>query len=128
MSRKDNGNPSTQADLLAHQIIGYELAASTSQIPQATEEEELRQWQLKNQFELIGQLAGTKGFPARNGEFIVKIALVQNGAPILDVAVAPMLDLADWAVSREARTARTISALRPPELRRQKSGAVPCAQ
>jgi 3'(2'), 5'-bisphosphate nucleotidase len=45
---------------------------------------------------LVDPLDGTKEFVARNGEFTVNMALIQEGFPILGVVHAPALDLMYW--------------------------------
>src|SRR5437660_9302498 len=42
-------------------------------------------------FWLVDPLDGTKEFLSRNGEFTVNIALIEDGAPVLGVVLAPAL-------------------------------------
>jgi 3'(2'), 5'-bisphosphate nucleotidase len=50
---------------------------------------------------IIDPLDGTKEFIARNGQFTVNIALVRDGAPVLGVVYAPVLDEMFWNVPEQ---------------------------
>lgn len=96
VQHKADGSPVTQADLAAHRVIARGLAALTPDIPVVSEEDSASQAhrQLHGRFWLVDPLDGTKEFLARNGEFTVNIALIQEGRPVLGVVVAPALALA----------------------------------
>jgi 3'(2'), 5'-bisphosphate nucleotidase len=98
VNHKDDGSPLTQADLLAHQTIATRLAALTPDIPVVSEEDtaSLQYRKPTGTFWLVDPLDGTKEFLARNGEFTVNIALVQEGRATLGVVLAPALGLAYW--------------------------------
>lgn len=98
VSHKDDGSPLTKADLLAHQLIARGLAALTPQIPVVSEEDDASQRHRlpTGQFWLIDPLDGTKEFLARNDEFTVNIALVQDGVAIFGVVLAPALGQTYW--------------------------------
>lgn len=98
VSHKDDGSPLTKADLLAHQIIARGLAALIPDIPLVSEEDEasLCHRLPTGQFWLIDPLDGTKEFLARNDEFTVNIALIQDGAAIFGVVLAPALGQTYW--------------------------------
>ncbi|HCY14473.1 MAG: 3'(2'),5'-bisphosphate nucleotidase [Curvibacter sp. GWA2_64_110] len=99
--RKEDGSPLTQADLAAHQVIARALARLTPDIPVVSEEDSASQAhrQPRGRFWLVDPLDGTKEFLARNGEFTVNIALVQDGVAVLGVVVAPALGLAYWGAA-----------------------------
>jgi 3'(2'), 5'-bisphosphate nucleotidase len=94
---KSDGSPVTVADLAAHHIILDGLAALTPGVPMVSEESAApplaeragwaRHW-------LVDPLDGTREFIQRNGEFTVNIALIEDGAPVLGVVLAPALALA----------------------------------
>jgi 3'(2'), 5'-bisphosphate nucleotidase len=92
---KADASPLTEADLRAHRLIVAELAKLTPELPILSEEssqvgwEERRHWQ---RYWLVDPLDGTKEFVARNGEFTVNIALVDNGRPVLGVVHIPVSD------------------------------------
>lgn len=98
LSHKEDGSPLTKADLLAHQTIASKLAQLTPDIPVVSEEDavSLEHRKSMRSFWLIDPLDGTKEFLARNGEFTVNIALVQDGRTTLGVVLAPALGLAYW--------------------------------
>lgn len=98
VSHKDDGSPLTKADLLAHQLIARGLAALTPHIPVVSEEDDASQRHRlpTGQFWLIDPLDGTKEFLARNDEFTVNIALVQDGVAIYGVVLAPALAQTYW--------------------------------
>lgn len=90
---KGDASPLTAADLAAHNVIKAGLSG-LSQLPQLSEEgahidwEERRRWK---RYWLIDPLDGTREFVARNGEFTVNIALIEDGCPVLGVVHAPVL-------------------------------------
>ena len=98
VSHKDDGSPLTRADLLAHQVIAQGLAALTPQIAVVSEEDakSLVHRLPTGTFWLIDPLDGTKEFLARNGEFTVNVALIQNGATVFGVVLAPALGQSYW--------------------------------
>lgn len=95
---KADGSPLTQADLAAHQVIARGLAKLPPDIPVVSEEDGASQVhrQPTGRFWLVDPLDGTKEFLARNGEFTVNIALIEDGVAVLGVVVAPALGLAYW--------------------------------
>lgn len=122
-SFKTDGSPLTQADLAAHRHIARGLAALTPDIPVVSEEDDASQAhrQPRGRFWLVDPLDGTKEFLARNEEFTVNIALVQDGVAVLGVVTAPALGLAYWGSagrgafrSIDGRTEAIHVARRPP--------------
>ncbi|UTF49416.1 3'(2'),5'-bisphosphate nucleotidase CysQ [Desulfomicrobium sp. ZS1] len=89
---KSDNSPLTRADRASHEIIF--AALSQTGIPILSEEgrdiayAERGQWE---RFWLVDPLDGTKEFIKRNGEFTVNIALIEGGAPVLGVVLAPVL-------------------------------------
>lgn len=94
-SKKD-GSPVTEADYAAHEVIIDELAKWNREVPVISEEaaipayEERRNWR---HFWLVDPLDGTKEFIARNGEFTVNIALIEDAEPVIGVVYAPAPDV-----------------------------------
>lgn len=101
VSYKVDGSPVTQADLAAHQLIARGLAKLAPDIPVVSEEDGASQVhrQPSGRFWLVDPLDGTKEFLARNDEFTVNIALVQDGVAVLGVVVVPALSLAYWGAA-----------------------------
>lgn len=101
IQHKADGSPLTQADLAAHQVIAQALARLTPGIPVVSEEDGASQVHRQHQgrFWLVDPLDGTKEFLARNGEFTVNIALIEDGHPVLGVVVAPALGLTYWGAT-----------------------------
>lgn len=95
---KDDGSPVTQADLAAHRVIHPRLQGLLPDCPVVSEEDEGSQAhrQAQGRFWLIDPLDGTKEFIARNGEFTVNIALIEDGRVVLGVVYAPVLDAMYW--------------------------------
>ena len=97
---KADESPMTLADLASHRTIVEGLAKFTPDIPVLSEEAaeipyaKRSGWTL---FWLVDPLDGTKEFIKRNGEFTVNIALIENGAPVLGVVYAPVLDVCYYA-------------------------------
>ncbi len=96
ISIKADGSPLTVADSIANNIIIAGLREKYPNI-QALSEENVDSFILaessNKRYWLIDPLDGTKEFIAKNGEFTVNIALVDNGKVLLGVIYAPVLDL-----------------------------------
>ena len=87
---KTDNSPITKADLISNEII-IDGLEKISDFPIMTEESiidyEIRKsW---NKFWLVDPLDGTKDFLAKNGEFTINIALIENRKPILGVVFIP---------------------------------------
>jgi 3'(2'),5'-bisphosphate nucleotidase len=90
---KDDKSPVTQADLIANEVIVNGLSKISS-YPVVTEESQVsysvrKNW---NKYWLVDPLDGTKDFIAKNGEFTVNIALIENHKPVMGVVYAPVTD------------------------------------
>lgn len=97
---KEDGSLLTDADLASHRAIVEGLSRLTPDIPVLSEEAaeipyaERRGW---TRFWLVDPLDGTREFIKRNGEFTVNIALIEDGAPVMGVVHAPVLDICYFA-------------------------------
>lgn len=93
---KADASPVSVADVAAERVIIEALTAWDATIPIVSEESHepfappQATWR---RYWLVDPLDGTKEFLARNGEFTVNIALVEEGAPVLAVILAPAFDL-----------------------------------
>ena len=96
--KKDN-SPLTKADLLSNQILMDGLKKIKS-LPILSEEYELDYSDRKDwkKFWIIDPLDGTKDFIAKNDEFTINVALIENNLPILGFIYAPALGDLYWAV------------------------------
>ncbi len=89
---KEDQSPVTAADMASHRVIMEQLAKTG--IPVLSEEgapipfEERCGWPL---LWIVDPLDGTKEFIARNGEFTVNIALVENHRVVLGIIFVPVL-------------------------------------
>jgi 3'(2'), 5'-bisphosphate nucleotidase len=94
---KADQSPVTLADLAAHNSIAPALK-QLAEWPVVSEEDEasLAFRTTASRFWLIDPLDGTKEFIAKNGEFTVNIALIDQGRSVLGVVYAPALDLLYW--------------------------------
>ena len=114
VQQKTDNTPVTAADLAAERIIVTMLTEAAPGIPIASEElveaEGLPPW--ASRFWVVDPLDGTKEFIARNGEFAVLIALVEDGIPVLGVIHGPALGV-------------TYAAYGPGTATRQKNGGRP---
>ena len=120
---KDDDSPVTDADEAAETFILQALENLTPEIPVVSEEAMAagaRPDISGDLFWLVDPLDGTKEFLARNDEFTVNIALIQDGAPIAGVVHAPAMAMT-WAGAGSATFSQTgqppkgIEARRPPE-------------
>jgi len=90
----------TTADLEANRIITDGLEALDFSVPILSEESAVVSFNERTGWDsywLVDPLDGTREFIARNGEFSVNIALIENGKPILGVVYAPILKVAYFA-------------------------------
>jgi 3'(2'), 5'-bisphosphate nucleotidase len=118
---KADGSPVTAADLAAEAAIIARLAAAFPAIPVVSEENAASHGlSPPDLFFLVDPLDGTKEFVSRNGEFTVNVALIERGAPVLGVVLAPAVGRLFWtdAAGRAAEERngeqRRISARMPP--------------
>ena len=98
VQRKEDASPVTEADLAAHRVLASQLVPLLPDCPVVSEEDPASQAyrQDKGQFWLIDPLDGTKEFIARNDEFTVNIALIEEGRSVLGVVYAPAIDALYW--------------------------------
>ena len=90
---KADDSPVTLADQQAEAVILAGLRLLTPNIPIVAEEAvaagQAPALAPGGRFWLVDPLDGTREFVARNGEFTVNIALIDNGQPLLGVVLAP---------------------------------------
>jgi len=101
--------PVTAADEAAEAVILALLAQRAPAIPVIAEEAVSRGTvpEIGRHFFLVDPLDGTKEFIARNGEFTVNIALIEDGEPVAGIVYAPAISrLFLGIVGRGAREAR----------------------
>jgi 3'(2'), 5'-bisphosphate nucleotidase len=98
VAQKSDDSPLTLADLASHHIIMKGLALLTPDIPVVSEEDPQSLIHRKPQgcFWLIDPLDGTKEFLARQDEFTVNIALIEDGQPVWGVVHAPAVHQLFW--------------------------------
>jgi 3'(2'), 5'-bisphosphate nucleotidase len=95
---KGDGAPLTEADLAAHHVLVSQLKPLLPECP-VVSEEDVGSWvhrQSPGRFWLVDPLDGTKEFIARNGEFTVDIALIEDGRSVLGLVYAPAIDALYW--------------------------------
>ena len=90
---KSDESPVTLADQQAETLILAGLRALTPGVPIVAEEAmaagDAPYITEGGRFWLVDPLDGTREFVARNGEFTVNIALIEQGRPVLGVVLAP---------------------------------------
>lgn len=98
VSHKADASLVTEADLAAHRVLVAHLAHLLPGCQVVSEEDpaSLVHRQSAGRFWLIDPLDGTKEFIARNGEFTVNIALIEEGRSTLGVVYAPAVDVLYW--------------------------------
>jgi 3'(2'), 5'-bisphosphate nucleotidase len=93
--RKADRSPVTEADTAAEAVILEALARLAPDVPVVAEEQSAKEGvplSAPKRFFLVDPLDGTKEFIAKNGEFTVNIALIEDGRPILGVVYLPATD------------------------------------
>ncbi len=101
---KDDNSPLTRADKAADLVIAEALKALTPEIPILSEESAqvgFGERSLWERFWLVDPLDGTKEFIKKTNEFTVNIALIEKGAPVMGVVVAPALGLSYYGSKGE---------------------------
>ncbi|MBL6687216.1 MAG: 3'(2'),5'-bisphosphate nucleotidase CysQ [Pseudomonadales bacterium] len=96
---KDDDSPLTRADLAAHKVIVSQLAQAFPEIPVLSEESDSISFEQRAswaRYFLVDPLDGTKEFIARNGEFTVNIALIDDHRPVMGVVHVPVKDTTYW--------------------------------
>ena len=95
---KADGSPVTVADEAAEKIILAGLSELFPAVPVVAEEavEAGNLPEAASRYFLVDPLDGTKEFIARNGEFTVNIALIDDGKPVFGVVYAPALGEIYW--------------------------------
>jgi 3'(2'), 5'-bisphosphate nucleotidase len=98
VSHKADASPVTEADVAANRVLVNQLAHLLPGCHVVSEEDpaSLVYRQGVGRFWLIDPLDGTKEFIARNGEFTVNIALIEEGRSTLGVVYAPAIDALYW--------------------------------
>ena len=85
-------SPLTEADMASHYLLDAGLKLLEPRFPVLSEESGARIFVDRTRWKrywLIDPLDGTREFVAHNGEFAVNIALIEDGAPILGIVLAP---------------------------------------
>jgi 3'(2'), 5'-bisphosphate nucleotidase len=95
---KADGSPVTAADEAAEAVIFEGLARLALHVPIISEEQAAREKPTPPRgaeavYFLVDPLDGTREFIAGRDEYTVNIALIQGGAPVLGIIVAPALGL-----------------------------------
>ena len=96
---KADASPLTIADLRSHKLITEQLALLTPQVAVLSEESSDIPFATRaswNSYWLVDPLDGTKEFLARNGEFTVNIALIEDHSPAFGVVYVPVTDTLYW--------------------------------
>jgi len=116
---KADASPVTEADEAAERLILAGLARIAPGTPVVAEESVSAgrgPRSIGARFFLVDPLDGTKEFVARNGEFTVNIALIENGRPVMGVIHAPVASETYWgdATGAFAGEGERIAARRAP--------------
>lgn len=98
---KDDGSPTTAADLAAEQLIIRRLGEAWAGVPVVAEETSSNVAP-DSLFFLVDPLDGTGDFIHGTGEYSVNIALIKGGRPIASVVSAPALG-SIWIAGTTAR-------------------------
>lgn len=89
VSKKADHSPVTLADTESNTLIVKRLQALTPEIPVVSEEGDQIPVSANARFWLVDPLDGTISYVARDGQFTVNIALIENGQSILGVLAIP---------------------------------------
>ncbi len=92
VSIKENDTPVTQADLASNEVVLNGLRELTPNIP-ILSEEALVPWQERKnwtQYWLVDPLDGTKEFLHQTDDFVINIALIEQGIATIGLIYAPI--------------------------------------
>ncbi len=92
VERKQDASPVTEADRPTEAVILSAIASAAPDIPVVAEEEASAgrlPVETGRRFLLVDPLDGTREFLARNGDFTVNIALIEDGLPVAGIVYAP---------------------------------------
>lgn len=98
---KDDGSPTTAADLAAEELIVRRLGETWAGVP-VVAEETASTAHTGDLFFLVDPLDGTKDFINGSGEYSVNIALIRGDRPIAAVVAAPAMG-SIWMAGEKAR-------------------------
>jgi len=92
--QKADRSPVTEADTRAEAVILAALGERLPGVPVLAEESFAAGFrpEVGARFLLVDPVDGTKEFIAKNGEFTINIALVENGVPVAGCVYAPALE------------------------------------
>lgn len=90
---KDDATPVTLADQESHHILTRYLERSTPWPVVSEEDLAGRHKDVATTFWLVDPLDGTREFLARNQDFTINVALIQNGSPTFGIVDAPAYGL-----------------------------------
>jgi len=95
---KEDDSPVTEADLAAHRVLASRLKPLLAECSVVSEEDawSLVHRQSQGRFWLVDPLDGTKEFIARNSDFTVNIALIEDSRCVLGVVYAPAVGVLYW--------------------------------
>jgi len=96
---KDDNSPVTAADHAAGALIETHLAALTPDITVVTEENDVLPEDDAGLFWAVDPLDGTQEFLDRTGGFCVRIALMNDYAPVLAVIFSPVHDTSYFGIA-----------------------------
>jgi 3'(2'), 5'-bisphosphate nucleotidase len=96
VTAKGDDSPLTQADLAANEIILAGIKG-ISDLPIVSEESDPQMMTVGECFWAVDPLDGTRDFVARRETFVVSIALIEAGLPVLGVIHAPVFGQTWWA-------------------------------
>lgn len=99
---KEDGTPSTAADLDSERLILQRLGEAFPDIPVVAEENGFRA--AAGRFFLVDPLDGTKDYLSGRGEYSVNIALVEGDRPVAGAVASPPLGRV-WAAGDAAEVA-----------------------
>lgn len=119
---KEDGSPSSAADLEAEALILQALTARFPGIPIVAEESS-RDLPVGDLFFLVDPLDGTRDFLAGTPDYSVNIALLADGRPVAAALAAPGLDRV-WLSGRDAYEAPIVEG-RPGQARAVRTREAP---
>ena len=104
---KADHSPVTEADQRSQDIVIAGLKAMTPGIPIISEEQAVAPWEERRHWSrlwLVDPLDGTRGFVSGGDEFVINLALVDGGRPVLGLICHPVSGRVLVAYRREAET------------------------
>ncbi len=118
VERKADGSPVTEADRAGHETMAEALAILTPDLALVSEEGMVPATTPGATYWMLDPLDGTKSFLRGDPDFVLCLALIDQGRAVAGLMHAPAHDLTAWGARGQGVFLEQGGAIRPADLRR----------